>query len=206
MPSKEFIKIWKILERVAKQQEAANKRQDRIDQEIDKVNKEIDRVNKEIDKVNKEVDKVNKMVGNLTDGWGKFVVGLFEPSVEDCIKDLGFEVISVLAPPKRRINNIEFEIDLLVISKLNGKPKILVIEVKSSVNQQKIDNFIKNKLPRFKEFFFEYKDMDLIGGFAGVRFFQNLRDYALNRGLYIFGTAKGIMKNLTPSGFQPKIW
>jgi hypothetical protein len=45
----------------------------------------------------------------------------------------------------------------------NGKPYALIIEVKSSINQQKIDEFI-NRLKRFREFFFEYKDIDLIGG------------------------------------------
>jgi SMC interacting uncharacterized protein involved in chromosome segregation len=174
--------------------------------EIDKTNKEIDKTTKEIDKTNKEIDKLRRMVGDLTNGWGKFVIGLFEPSVEDCIKNLGFDVISIDAPSKRRIKDKEYEIDLLIMTQLNGKPNILIIEVKSSINQQKIDEFINKRLKRFREFFFEYKDIDLIGAVAGVRFMKGVKEYALNSGLYIFGTAKGMMKNLTPIGFKPKKW
>jgi hypothetical protein len=35
---------------------------------------------------------------------------------------------------------------------------------------------------------------------------KGTKEYALNSGLYIFGTAKGMMKNLTPIGFKPKRW
>jgi hypothetical protein len=227
MPKDDIIEeIKKILKKITEEQRELSKSQKKTDEEIKKVtesqkkteeeikkltesqkktDREIDRVSKEIEKVSKEIEKVNKMVGDLTDGWGKFVVGLFEPSVEDCIKDLGFDVISIYPSVKGRIRDRELEVDLLLRTTLNGKPKILVIEVKSSINQQKIDK-IENKLLKFKEFFFEYKDIDLIGGVAGVRFPENLRSYALTKGFYIFSTAKGIMRNLTPSGFQPKIW
>jgi flagellar biosynthesis GTPase FlhF len=195
--------IRKLIERQEKTDEEIRKlieRQEKTDEEIRKLTESQKKTDKEID-----IDKVNKMVGDLTDGWGEFVVGLFEPSVGDCIRDLGFEVIGAFTPSPRRIKDKELEVDLLAISKLNGEPKILVIEVKSSINQQKIDE-IENKLLKFKEFFFEYKDIDLIGGVAGVRFPPPLRRYALTKGLYIFSSAKGIMRNLTPKEFQPKIW
>jgi hypothetical protein len=146
------------------------------------------------------------MVGDLTDGWGKFVIGLFEPSVEDCIKNLGYDVLSVDAPSKRRIKDKEYEIDLLVMAQLNGKPIVLIIEVKSTINQQKIHEFINKRLKKFREFFFEYKNINLIGAVAGVRFMKGAKEYALNSGLYIFGTSEGMLKNLTPLGFKPKIW
>jgi hypothetical protein len=145
----------------------------------------IKQVNKEIDKTNKEIDKLRRMVGDLTNGWGKFVIGLFEPSVEDCIKNLGFDVISIDAPPKRRIKDREYEIDLLVMTQLNSKPNVLVIEVKSSINQQKIDEFVNKRLKRFREFFFEYKDIDLMGAVAGVRFMKRKRICVKLRALYI---------------------
>jgi chromosome segregation ATPase len=180
--------------------------QRKTDEQIKLTNKEIDKTSKEIDKTNEEIDKLKTMVGDLTDGWGKFVLGLFEPSIEDCIKSLGFDIIRVDAPPKRRIKDKEYEIDLLILTQLDDKPNVLVIEVKSSINQQKIDEFINKHLKRFKEFFFEYKDIDLMGAVAGVRFMKGAKEYALNYGLYIFGTAKGMMRNLTPAGFKPKIW
>jgi phage host-nuclease inhibitor protein Gam len=81
-----------------------------------------------------------------------------------------------------------------------------VIDVKSYINQQKIEEFIKKRLQRFKDFFFEYKNIDLIGGVAGIRFAKGTKEYAINCGLYLFGTSKGIMVNLTPAGFKPKVW
>jgi hypothetical protein len=100
----------------------------------------------------------------------------------------------------------ELEVDLLIMSRLNGKPAVIVVEVKSSLNEQKIQEFMDKKLKQFKEFFFEYKSIDLIGGVAGVRFARGAKDYAINCGLYLFSTSKGIMVNLTPTGFKPKVW
>jgi seryl-tRNA synthetase len=187
--------------------------QKRTDKEIarltEKTDKEIKDLSKEVDRVSKEVEKVNKMVGDLTDGWGKFVIGLTElsiSSINGCFKDLGFEVIRVDSPPPARIAGKELEVDLLVVTRLNGKPYVAVIDVKSYINQQKIEEFIKKRLQRFKDFFFEYKNIDLIGGVAGVRFARGAKDYAINCGLYLFGTSQGIMVNLTPAEFKPKVW
>jgi hypothetical protein len=201
--AKEMRQLQAAQQKTDEQIKLTNKQIAKTNKEIDKINKET---NKEIDKLNKEIDKLKTMVGDLTDGWGKFVVGLFEPSVEDCIKSLGFNVLSVDTPSKRRIKDKEYEIDLLIMTQLDGKPHVLIMEVKSSINQQKIDEFINKRLKRFREFFFEYKDIDLIGAVAGVRFMRGTKEYALNCGLYIFGTAKGMLKNLTPTEFKPKLW
>jgi hypothetical protein len=106
------------------------------------------------------------MIGDITDGWGKFVVGLTEPY---------------------------------------GKPKVIVIEVKSNINQKRLNQFI-NTLRQFKQFFFEYKDIELIGGIASVRFAKGIKELILENGLYLFSTSKGMMRNITPTGFRPKVW
>jgi predicted RNase H-like nuclease (RuvC/YqgF family) len=204
--SKEVIRVSKEVTRMSKEVERMSKEVTRVSKEVERVSKEVERVSKEVERVSKEVEKVNKMVGDLTDGWGKFVIGLFEPSVEDCIKSLGLEVLEIEELVKRRIKDEEYEVDLLAITRLNGKPKILIFEIKSSINQQKIEDFIDKRLKKFKKFFFEYKGIDLLGAVAGVRFAKGAKEWALNQGLFIFSTAKGILRNLTPSGFKPKIW
>jgi hypothetical protein len=197
-----FAKEMRLLQAA---QQRLEKSQEKLEKSQEKLEKSQEKTDEQIRLTNKEIDKLKTMVDDLTDGWGKFVLGLFESSIEDCIKSLGFDVVSVDTPSKRRIKDKEYEIDLLVTAQWNGKPYALIIEVKSSINQQKIDEFIK-RLKRFREFFFEYKNINLIGGVAGVRFLRGSKEYALNCGLYIFGTAKGMMRNLTPIGFKPKIW
>jgi peptidoglycan hydrolase CwlO-like protein len=187
--------------------------------EIKSLSKEVKNVNKmvedltdsrievraEIKSLSAEVKNVNKMVGDLTDGWGKFVVGLTEPSITDEFERLGFKVLSIDSPPPRSLNGRKIEVDLLIISKLNSKPRVIAVEVKSSMNQKKLNRFI-DVLREFKQFFFEYKDIELIGGVAAVRFAKGIKEWILENGLYLFSTSKGMMRSITPAGFIPKAW
>ncbi|MEW6095216.1 MAG: hypothetical protein AB1567_01630 [bacterium] len=79
------------------------------------------------------------------------------------------------------------------------------MEVKSTINQSKVDKFIK-KLQNFKAFFVEYKNMDIIGGVAGVRMDDNTKAYIEKKGLYSFAVADGMMRNINSIDFHAKKW
>ncbi|MEW6095221.1 MAG: hypothetical protein AB1567_01655 [bacterium] len=195
-----------ILRRIKVNLEEIAKIQKEIEEERKRTEEERRKTEKEIAKMSKEIEKVNKKVGDLTDGWGKFVVGLTEPSIKGEFKKLGFKVLSIDSPPARRLNGRELEVDLLIMTTFNKKPTVIVVEVKSSLNQQKIQKFVDNQLKRFKKFFIEYENIDLIGGVAGVRFAKGAKEVAIKHGLYLFSTSKGIMVNMNPNGFKPKVW
>jgi hypothetical protein len=198
MPEDRLDRIERILDRVAKEQELFALEMHQLQDAQEKTDKQL----KETDKY---VKNLGKTVGELTGGWGKFVVGLSEPAIRKCLEDIGFEVYGIDSPPPRRINKKEYEVDLLSVASYNGMRVVLVFEVKSYINQQKFESF-KERLKAFREFFFEYKDMPLIGGVAAVRFAKGVKEQAQSEGFYVFGVKEEVMKLLNPPDFKPKIF
>jgi hypothetical protein len=189
--------------------EELRKEQRKTDEEITRLienQRQTDKTLKEEQrKTNEQLKKLGKHIGDLTNGWGKFVVGLTEPGIERCLKEIGYSLYGTTSPPPRRIKNKEYEIDLLCPSALNGKNVLIVIEAKSYLNQQKVKDFIE-KLKRFHEFFPEYGKIEVIGGVAGIRLASGIKTLVLKEGIYLFSVSHEVMKSLTPPGFKPKIW
>jgi len=202
-------RIEQILENVAKEQARLIKEQEKTDEQLRKTEeliKELRLSQNQTDKILKEeIRKVNKQVGDLTNGWGKFVEGLSEPSVIASLKDIGFELLATASPYKYRKNGEEYEIDIFCKGKSNGKPIIIVIEVKSSLNQKKLSEFIE-KLKEFREFFPEYKKIDLFGGLAGIKISKGIKERAEKEGLYLFSVKDNLMRNINSLNFNPKVW
>lgn len=163
------------------------------------------KTDEQLQKTDTYLKNLAKTVGDLTNGWGKFVIGLTEPGIKRCLQRIGFSLYSVLSPPSRKIGREEYEIDLLCPSALNGNSIMIVIEAKSYFNQQKLEHFLK-KLPKFHKFFPEYGKIELIGAIAGIRLTKEVISLAPEKGLYLFSVSSGIMKSLNPKGFKPMIW
>jgi len=195
--------IEQIVENVAKEQARLIKEQEKTDEQLRKTDEQLRRADKEL---SEQIKRLGKQIGDLTNGWGKFVLGLTEPGIEKCLKEIGFSLYGIVSPKERRIDNKEYEIDLLCPSSLNGKTVMIVIEAKSYVNQKKVADFIE-KLKRFREFFPEYRrDIEIIGAIAGIRLASGIKELILKEGLYLFSASGEVMKNLTPAGFKPKLW
>jgi hypothetical protein len=212
--------IDKRIEALLRSQEEFRKSQEKGYQEIrdaqKKTDEEINRLVEDQKKTDEllraiqretagEIKKVNKQVGNLTDGWGKFVLGLSEPSVIASLKEIGFELLATASPYRYRKNGNEYEIDIFCKGRDNGKPIVIVMEAKSSINQQKLKEFIE-KLKEFRQFFPEYEKSKLIAGIAGIRLASGVKAHAEKEGLYLFTVKEDLMKNINSQGFKPKIW
>ena len=86
--------------------------------ELQESQKKTDEQLKKTDKQLKETDKqLKKMIGELTDGWGKFVEGLVEPSVREVFKEVGIEVRETFQRPTASINERNLEIDIVGIGR-----------------------------------------------------------------------------------------
>ncbi|MEW6096425.1 MAG: hypothetical protein AB1567_07875 [bacterium] len=192
MPKNDYFKeIKEILKRVSDEQKEA-------EFEI----KELRKAQKQTDA---QIKRLGIHIGDLTDGWGKFVLGLSEPSILSSLKELGFNLLAAESPAIRTMNGEKYEIDILCPAMENGKINVIVIETKSSFNQQKVEKFVK-KLQRFKEFFPEYSSGKLFGGIAGVRMTKETPPLAEKNGLYLFAVKEGMMKNINSLEFKPKEW
>lgn len=85
--------------------------------------------------------------------------------------------------------------------------RVLVIEVKNKLSTKYVDDFLKHKLPRFKDLFPEYADRDLLAGVGALVVKDEVGRYAEDAGLYVMTqTTDGGATLLNRKGFKPKVF
>jgi uncharacterized protein YwgA len=175
----------------------------KTDEEIKSLVKKTD---KEIDKVNKEIDKVNKMIGDLTYSWVRFVERIVAPSIPSIFKKLGISVFFQAGEVTAYKDDKMLNIGMLCLGKSKqGKDIVIVTRVKNKLSSNDINEFLED-LSKFKEFFDEYRNMEVIGTIAGVRFSEEIEKYAQGCGLYILRPSGKVVKLLNKPGFLPRVW
>ncbi len=73
------------------------------------------------------------------------------------------------------------EYDIVAVN----REAVLVIEVKNKLQNRMVDNFVENKLPRFKKIFPEYQGRRLFGGMGALVVKDSVGRYAERAGLYV---------------------
>jgi hypothetical protein len=188
MPMDEIMEeIKRILRELAESQK-------RTDQEIKALTKKTDQ----------EIGKVNKMVGDLTDGWGKFVEGLIEPSAVELAAQLGINVKRVYRRVEAKRGREKIEVDLIIEGEKDNKGVLLVVEAKSHFEPDDMEDFLSWFL-EFFEFFDIYKGYEVMGVVASSRFGDGVDRRAQREGLWVLVPAGDLMKVINPKGFKPKV-
>ncbi|MEW6686528.1 MAG: DUF3782 domain-containing protein [Candidatus Edwardsbacteria bacterium] len=177
----------------------------KTDEQLKKTDEQLNKTDAEIDKLIESQKKTDKQVGNLTDGWGKFVEGLVEPSVFQLFTQFDIDISRTYQRVRTRLNGRELEIDILCEGKKKGKEVVLAVEVKSSLGIRDIKNYLK-RLDEFFEFFPKYRGESLIGIVSGIRLSKGAVEFAESKGLYILAPSGETMVILNKKGFKPRIW
>jgi hypothetical protein len=125
---------------------------------------------------------MNKQWGALANKMGTLVEDLIAPAAGAVVeKYFGCEpLIRTERYRKRLKKGDDFEVDVLVVC----EEKVFMIEVRSSPDQQYVNEIIK-KASKFMDFFPEYKDRELIPILASLVFEDNLIKHATKKGLYL---------------------
>ena len=174
--------------------------------EMEKGFKEIWDLYRETDKRFKETDKkienTLKVVGDLTGKWSKFVEGLIAPAVEKLFKARGIVVDKVYQRVKTHRNGSAIEIDILAI---DGKYAVLV-EAKSALKIEDVQEH-EERLDKFKYFFPEYKDRNVIGAVGGISIEEGAERYAYKKGMFVIAQSgeEGV-KIVNDKEFKPRMW
>ena len=111
---------------------------------------------------------LNEANGNFNNKWGHFLEGLTEGDLDRLLRERGIKVIKTLPSGvkiKRKDGTIKAEYDLIAI---NGT-EVVIVEVKTTLNNIKIDQFIK-KLGQVRNNFPEYSDKKIYAGVAYMTF------------------------------------
>ena len=153
-----------------------------------------------LDEVGRRLDKVGKQLGDLGIVQGEVAEDLFYRNLKSLFKkrDMLFREV------KRNIRRKgKGEYDIVAS---NGK-EVLVIEVKNKLSRRLVDEFIRRKLPRFKELFPEYKDKMLLGGVGALVVKEDVGRYAEKAGLFVLTqTDEGGAALVNKDRFRPKVF
>lgn len=170
---------------------------------------EVERLKKEfyqgMAELRESQKKTEKMVSDLTDGWGKFVEGTVAPCIPKLFRKVGIDIGIIAQNVERTKNGKSLEIDVLCEGKSKEKDIVIAVEVKTTLDESKVDEWIK-RLEKFFKFFDKYKDYRLIGVIGGMKLSRGVIKYAEGKGLYIFTPSGNAVKLANKPNFKPRIW
>ncbi len=174
--------------------------------ETDEKFKETDRVLsekfKETDRVLSEnFKKTEQLVGRLSNRWGEFVEGMVSPAIINMFDKRNIAIDRVFNRVKAHKNGDTMEIDIIGAN----SDYVTVTEVKSKLLSGDVKDFVK-KLGRFKKFFPEYSDKNVVGAVAGITIDDSVINFAVTHGLFVIAQKGESVAIVNSSDFVPKTW
>ena len=174
-----FETVWATLDRLAESQ------------------KETERILKE------QGESVNNRIGSLTNLFGDVTESMIAPKICEKFEDFGFNFPRA-NPNVRindRVNNISFEVDML----LENGDRAMLVEVKTKLTNERVNKNIE-KLEKMRIYANLHGDKRIfLGAVAGIVATDEVKNYALNQGLYFIEYA-GENFYITPPNNKPKEW
>lgn len=196
--SEEIQEIWNLFKE-------AGQRLKETEEMLAESVKETDRRFKETDRQFKETNRgfraTKMLVDNLTGKWGKFVEGMVAPAAIRMFRDRGLNIQRTYQRVEACKDDEKMEIDILCV---NDKD-ILAIEVKSTLSVEDVRDHIE-RLKKFKHFFPEHEDKNVMGAVAGIVMDGNSDKFAYKQGLFVIGQTGETVRILNDEKFKPKAW
>ncbi|MGB4270518.1 MAG: hypothetical protein WBK20_15245 [Spirochaetota bacterium] len=125
--------------------------------------------------------KMNQQWRELANKMGTIVEDIIYPATRPVLeKYFNCELITTMMNITRKKEGIKDEFDVIAVT----HDKVFLIEVKSTMRQQYVDDFKQNKLSRFRFLFEEYSDKKLIPILASLRYEESMLNYVTNQNIY----------------------
>ena len=148
-------------------------------------------------------ESTNKSIGALTNLFGDLTESMVAPKI--CKK---FEEIGLIFPKANRdsrlndkVNNISLEVDIM----LENGDKAMLIEVKTKLTKERIDKHIL-RLKKMRKYANLHGDKrTFLGAVAGIAVTDEIKKYALSKGLYFIEYAGETFYITSPNG-EAKEW
>ena len=145
----------------------------------DRTDAQLQETDKLLNKTIKKLDEIGRQLGDLGLVQGEVAEDLFYRNVRSLFKkerDMIFDDV------KRNLKKRGAgEYDIVAV---NGGA-VLVIEVKNKLQKRMVDKFIKDRLPKFKKYFSEYRGRRIYGGMGALVVKDDVGRYAEKAGLYV---------------------
>ncbi|HOJ29253.1 MAG TPA: hypothetical protein PL059_09290 [Spirochaetota bacterium] len=125
--------------------------------------------------------KMNQQWGELANKMGTIVEDIIYPATRPVLeKYFNCELETTMMNITRKKDGIKDEFDVIAVS----ADKVFLIEVKSTMRQQYVDDFKNKKLERFRFLFSEYNDKTLVPILATLRYEDSMLQYVTHQNIY----------------------
>ena len=85
--------------------------------------------------------------------------------------------------------------------------KVVLLEVKTKLRQQDVEDFLNKKILAFRQDFPKYSDRDIIGAVGALVVKEEVSDYAISNGLYVLTqNGEDNAEIVNPPDFKPKLY
>jgi DNA repair exonuclease SbcCD ATPase subunit len=187
-------------------QNITNAQQNRTDAQIlelkeaqKKTDENLNRTDAQLKKTIKKLDNIGEKLGDLGFVQGEVAEELFYRNVKGLFKPLDLRFDRIRRNVK--IKGAKGEYDIVA----DDTGLVLVIEVKNKLSRRLVDEFMDEKLPRFKTLLPEYRDSKVLAGIGALVVKDDVGRYAEKAGLFVLTqTSEGGAALLNRKGFRPK--
>jgi len=165
---------------------------------IAKIEKESD---KRFKKTDRHLNNLGKQLGGLGKKFGLYTEYLAYPSIERILRKK-FNVDTIYKNLEIKSGDDQMEIDVLGYAN-KDENSVYMVEIKSKLNSSELKSTLKN-LRRFSQFFPDHKDKALYGIVVAIDYSKQIKQKALDAGLYFSVIENDIFKIDIPAYFTPR--
>ena len=133
--------------------------------------------------------ELKEYVGNIGQNNGAVAESFFYETLANKMElgDFHFDFIEPNVKRANRKLNIQGEYDIV----LYNSKLIVIIETKYKVHPNDIEKLLEKKIPNYRKLFPEKQNYTIYGAIAGLAFPDNVKEMALNQGLFVLTQGEG---------------
>ena len=163
-----------------------------------KTDEQMRRTDEQMRRTDAKLDRIGKQLADLGLVQGEVAEELFYRNLRSLFKNRKVTFEKVRRNVKKKGKG---EYDIVAFD----EGRVLVVEVKNKLEKRMVNEFIEERLPRFKELFPEYARYRVEGGIGALVVKEDVGKYAEKAGLYVMTqTDEGGAALLNRDDFEPK--
>jgi len=172
--------------------------QKKTDEQMRKTDEQMRRTDEQMRRTDAKLDRIGKQLADLGLVQGEVAEELFYRNLRSLFRKRKVTFEKVRRNVKKKGKG---EYDIVAVD----EGRVLVVEVKNKLEKRMVNEFIEERLPRFKELFPEYAQYRVQGGIGALVVKEDVGRYAEKAGLYVMTqTDEGGAALLNRADFKPK--
>jgi hypothetical protein len=193
-----FAGIAQLRESQATYSQERREAQRKIDEEILALKESQAKTDEQMRRTDAKLDRIGKQLADLGLVQGEVAEELFYRNLRSLFSKRKVTFEKVRRNVKKKGKG---EYDIVAVD----EGRVLVVEVKNKLEKRMVNEFVEERLPRFKELFPEYARYRVQGGIGALVVKEDVGKYAEKAGLYVMTqTDEGGAALLNRDDFEPK--